>query len=199
MSTPGLLFLRRFLRDPVRVASVAPSSRYLARAVACGVELRSGDAVIELGPGTGALTAALHGAIAAHPGVRYLGIERDAVLVNHLQQGFPDLCFVAGDAGRLADIAKDAAITRARLLVCGVPMILFDPRERVALMDACVNQLADDGAFRAISYIHCWPSRGARDMRALLRSRFRHSRVSAIVWRNIPPALVLEASSPLRA
>jgi phosphatidylethanolamine/phosphatidyl-N-methylethanolamine N-methyltransferase len=199
MSSPNLLFLRRFLRDPVRVASVTPSSRYLASAVVSGVELRSGDTVIELGPGTGALTAALHGAIAANSGLHYLGIERDAVLVAHLQQRFPDLDFIIGDAGRLAHIARDAAITRARLLVCGVPMILFDQRERVALMDACVDQLADDGAFRAISYIHSWPSRGAREMRALLRSRFRHSRVSAIVWRNVPPALVLEASSPLRA
>jgi phospholipid N-methyltransferase len=193
------LFLRRFLRDPASVASLTPSSRHLARAVAAGIGLKPGDAVIELGPGTGALTQACHTTMAAHPGVRYLGIERDRVLVLHLQQQFSDLSFVAGDAAQLADIARMAGMREARLLICGVPMILFGPRERALLIEACANQLAADGVFRAISYIHSWPTRGARDMRALLRKHFRNFRVSAVVWRNAPPALVLEAACPRRA
>ena len=51
------VFFRSWLRDPFNVASVAPSSRWLAKLMATGVH--AGACVVELGAGTGTLTTAV--------------------------------------------------------------------------------------------------------------------------------------------
>lgn len=51
------VFVRGWLRDLFRVASVAPSSRWLAKLMAGDIE--SGACVVELGAGTGTLTTAI--------------------------------------------------------------------------------------------------------------------------------------------
>src|SRR3546814_14885407 len=53
------LYFRRFLKNPVGVASVTPSSPALGRLVAQHVCREDDEYVVELGRGTGALTRAL--------------------------------------------------------------------------------------------------------------------------------------------
>src|SRR5882757_5631383 len=52
-------FLRSWIEKPLRMGAVMPSSKFLARAVARYVDTHSTAPVIELGPGTGAITDAL--------------------------------------------------------------------------------------------------------------------------------------------
>ncbi|MCX7827484.1 MAG: hypothetical protein N2689_18290, partial [Verrucomicrobiae bacterium] len=55
---PGerMRFLGAFLRHPLMVGTFAPSSASLAEKVAEHCDIRDGDLVVELGPGTGAIT-----------------------------------------------------------------------------------------------------------------------------------------------
>src|SRR4051794_41277647 len=52
-------FLRSWIEKPLHVGAVMPSGRVLARTMAQYVEVDSQGPVIELGPGTGAITNAL--------------------------------------------------------------------------------------------------------------------------------------------
>ena len=52
-------FLRSWIEKPLHMGAVMPSSKVLARAVARNVDINSTAPVIELGPGTGAITDAL--------------------------------------------------------------------------------------------------------------------------------------------
>ena len=54
----GGAFLREWLSDPLRVASIMPSGRALAEIMTRELDPSSAP-VIELGPGTGAFTTAL--------------------------------------------------------------------------------------------------------------------------------------------
>jgi phospholipid N-methyltransferase len=51
-------FIRQFLRTPGSIGAVAPSSKYLAKAMVAGVVLEPGQRLLEFGPGTGPFTAA---------------------------------------------------------------------------------------------------------------------------------------------
>ena len=51
-----LLFARRWLKDPMKVGAVAPSSPVLARAMVKALDLEPGQTCLEIGPGTGAFT-----------------------------------------------------------------------------------------------------------------------------------------------
>ncbi|ANW66145.1 phospholipid methyltransferase [Mycobacterium sp. djl-10] len=54
----GFYFFRSWLRDPLRVAAVAPSGTALSELITRDVPVDAGP-VLELGPGTGAFTTAL--------------------------------------------------------------------------------------------------------------------------------------------
>ena len=52
-------FLRSWIEKPLHMGAVMPSGRILARTMAQYVYIRSTDPVVELGPGTGAITNSL--------------------------------------------------------------------------------------------------------------------------------------------
>ena len=52
-------FLRSWIEKPLRMGAVMPSGKVLARTMAQYVDVDSTAPVIELGPGTGAITNAL--------------------------------------------------------------------------------------------------------------------------------------------
>ena len=59
METSSLLFWRRYLRRPLGIGALAPSSASLARAMVRVLDPKPTDTVVELGPGTGPVTEAL--------------------------------------------------------------------------------------------------------------------------------------------
>src|SRR5579871_6735393 len=67
-----------WIRSPLKVGALLPSSRALARAMAAEIDLSTPGTIIELGAGTGAVThALLHAGI---PADRLVIIERDRKL-----------------------------------------------------------------------------------------------------------------------
>ena len=52
-------FIRSWMEEPLAMGAVMPSGKPLARAMAKCVDPETEGSVIELGPGTGAVTAAL--------------------------------------------------------------------------------------------------------------------------------------------
>ena len=102
------LFLSRWLHSPMHVGSIAPSSRKLADAIARQVPMDSPGWIIELGGGTGVVTAALLRAGLA-PG-RLVVLERDPLLHKHLAERFPEVHAILGDAAKLAEALRPLGI-----------------------------------------------------------------------------------------
>src|SRR5207248_1711594 len=89
------LMLRKFFQRGRTIASVAPSSRYMARAIMRGINFESVRCIVELGAGTGPITAEL--LRRAKPHTRVLVLELDADLCARLRRRFPDADIVEGD------------------------------------------------------------------------------------------------------
>ena len=71
------LFLSHFRKSPRTVGAIAPSSRRLARAMLDGLTLESAGRLVELGPGTGAITGEI--ARRLPPQMRCVAIDIDPV------------------------------------------------------------------------------------------------------------------------
>lgn len=192
-------FLGRFLRRPRHVASVWPSSRYLARQMFRDLDLRSGDLVIEYGPGTGAFTVEVERMRRIGIRVRYLGIEKDPGMFDFLVHRFPDLDFVLGDARDIADICAKRRLPPAAAVLSGLPLIFMDLASLQRIFWTTAACLRPDGVFRTFSYAHSYPTRMAGALRELMGRCFEEYRVSAPVLRNLPPALVLSGCRPREA
>src|SRR5262245_3960025 len=105
--TDRRLFLREFLRDPLRTASVTPSGVALARQMVLPVPLRGQPVVVELGPGTGPMTHAIRQRLAGRG--RHLAVELNPRMARLLAGRCPDVEVVEGDACELPGILADRA------------------------------------------------------------------------------------------
>jgi phospholipid N-methyltransferase len=185
----SLKFLGTFLRHPLRVGAVLPSSRFLARALTGGLALKPGDLVVEFGPGTGPITTLLRAEV--RRGVRYLGIERDRGFHGILQQRFPEMTFHQGSAEDVARILGEHGLPAPRAIVSGLPFATLPSEAQDRIIAGTLAVLAPGGEFRTFQYVHAYRMAAARRFRKLMAERFHGFRRLGPVLRNVPPAYVL--------
>ena len=126
LGSDNACFLREFVRDPVHTAAIAPSSPALAEAMAAAVPSVGRPTVVELGPGTGAITAAIRRRLGGRG--RHLAIERQPRWASLLQQRFPDVDVVHGDVADLTAILTEHDADPADAVVSGLPWAAYRGR-----------------------------------------------------------------------
>ncbi|WP_036335501.1 class I SAM-dependent methyltransferase [Modestobacter caceresii] len=192
------MFLQEFVRAPLRTASVMPSSRALAARMIEPLQRSARDAqdppvVVELGPGTGSFTAALHD---ARPDICYLGIELNDTMADHLATRFPGIDLVHGPASSLSRALADRGLVGADLVVSGLPWQAFAGSAGTDLVADIASNLAPSGAYIQFTYSWSrWAPPGRRQHRELQRF-FGYVELPTTVWGNLPPAVVYTATEP---
>ena len=187
-------FLTAFLRRPTTMGAVAPSSARLGAVLASVVPVAGQPVVVELGPGTGAVSTVIHDRLPA--GSRHLAVELDAGMVAHLQQHHPYLEVVHGDARDLGKLLVAHDIDRVDAVVCGLPWALFDDNTQAAILGEISRVIGGTGAFTTFAYVQGMALPAARRFRRTLRATFEEVLISATVWRNLPPAFVYACRRP---
>ncbi|MBT2748942.1 MULTISPECIES: methyltransferase domain-containing protein [unclassified Lysobacter] len=178
-------FFRQWLKNPLRVAAVAPSSAELAAAMIA--ELPDDvERVIELGGGTGAITRALLDA-----GVRdedLLVLELNEELHAHLHMRFPRVPVLLGDARLLPELAREQGYLdagKADAIVSGLGLLTMPHPLQRDILGAAFECLREDGVFVQFTY---GPAAPVAD--AVARSLRLQVRRGDFVLRNVPPATV---------
>ncbi|GAA3608842.1 methyltransferase domain-containing protein [Nonomuraea rosea] len=185
------LFIREFLRNPLRTASIIPSSRSVARCMAATLPIEGDPVVVELGPGTGAFTTEIQRRLGGRG--RHLAMELNDKFAALLRDRFPAVDVVVGDAAHVRRLLGERGLDRADAIVSGLPYALFSQPLQHLLMGAVRDCLAPDGIFVAFAYVHAAWSPPARRFSRLLESLFGEVAVGKIVWANLPPAFVYTA------
>ena len=171
------LVLRKFVTNAKTVATVAPSSRALARATLRGIDWAKTNAVVELGAGTGPITAELAKVVPAH--VRVVVNEYLSEFCQALRLRFPTLDVAEGDARRLGEMLSDRGIVQVDQILSGLPLTHFAEADRDAVIDQCGRLLSPNGEFRQLTTAP-WLYRG------LYRRYFREVSSRLVLW-NLPP------------
>ncbi len=128
------LFLKRWAANPLQMGSVVPSSPALCRRVAAQVRRQAGEAVLELGAGTGVISRALiEGGV---PPSCLFAMEIVPAMASHLRQLLPGATVLTGDARLLPDLLPAAWHGRIGTVVCGIPLVLLKLAEQRRFIDA---------------------------------------------------------------
>ncbi len=178
-------FLRQWLRDPVKTASVTPSGRRLARLMIAQLPERC-SRVVEIGAGTGVFTRALLDHGIAPSGLLVIEINPD--LADFLRRRFPAVTVVCADARHLDALAAEHGLLREGKLdavVSGLGMLSMNSALRTGILRAAFSVLSDEGRFIQFTYGPSSPVK-ARERDAL---GLRVQRAGATL-RNLPPASV---------
>lgn len=144
------VFFKRWLADPITMASIIPSSPALRKLVSKNLICGPDEVVVEFGGGTGAITKAfLEAGIAPS---RIYSIEIDKELVDFLQQTYPDINVVHGDA-RVADqLIAPHHVGKVGTVVVGIPMVLLPLKLQQEIVDAIFRVLPPGRRFLLFTY-----------------------------------------------
>jgi len=177
------VLLKQWFHAPKCIGAVAPSSKRLARAMARWSNDNPADLVVELGPGTGAVTEALleHGVDPE----RLVAIETTPALVTLLRERFPRTGFIEGDARQLAQLIRPHLQNGRRVgsVVSSLPLRHFTEQDRAAIA-AQIHQVLPQGG-RWIQYTYHLGN-GHPPGKAPFKTIH-----SDVIWLNVPPARVM--------
>jgi phosphatidylethanolamine/phosphatidyl-N-methylethanolamine N-methyltransferase len=179
--TSLVTFGTELLNNPRPVGSAVPSSRFLARRIASFLPQSPRGYVVELGAGTGAITAAL--LRRGIPPERILSVERSEPMVKLLRRRFPFLKIALGDAAELRSLLRSFLgkdNIEVSYVVSSLPLRSLPPEVVTNILREVQLVLHKDGELLQYTY----------DLRktphpCLSNFKRRHT---TVVWANLPPA-----------
>jgi phosphatidylethanolamine/phosphatidyl-N-methylethanolamine N-methyltransferase len=171
-------FFRGIMQGPRTVGAIAPTSAITARRMADVIDVQSGLPVLELGPGTGAVTKAI-----LARGIKpdnLVAIEYSTDFYQHLVRRYPQVHFINGDA---FDLDATLGVLRGQTfdsVISCIPLLNFPMQARVALLESLLDRVPPGRPVIQISYGAVSPIIAQPD-----RYHIQHF---DFVVRNIPPA-----------
>jgi phosphatidylethanolamine/phosphatidyl-N-methylethanolamine N-methyltransferase len=173
-------FLRSWIEKPLHMGAVMPSGRPLARTMAQYVDIDCAGPVVELGPGTGAITSAL-----IERGVdqkRLVLVEYNPGFCALLRDRYPHAKVVQGDAYALRDSLRNVLSAPASAVVSGLPLVIKPMLTRLKLIRDAFAALAPGAPFVQFTYSVAPPI--PKSLPGV------STEASERIWMNLPPARV---------
>jgi phosphatidylethanolamine/phosphatidyl-N-methylethanolamine N-methyltransferase len=173
-------FIRSWMEEPLATGAVMPSGKPLARTMARYVDPDVPGPVVELGAGTGAVTAAL-----VEQGIeacRMVLVEFNPGFCRLLRARYPEATVVQGDAYALKRLLGHLLGAPAAAVVSGLPLFNKPLKFRLRLLAEAFALLAPGAPFVQFTYAVIPP----------IPSSYSGARAQASerIWFNMPPARV---------
>ena len=168
------------MAKPMTVGAIAPTSARTAAKMASIIRPESGLPVLELGPGTGAITKAI-----LDRGVQpenVFSVEYSNSFIPGLKRRFPRVNFVHGDAFDISAIAQELNIDRFDCIISALPLLNFPASRRIGLVIDALELINTERPFVQFSY----------GPKSPVPRRLKHYSITHLdtVLRNIPPARI---------
>ena len=173
-------FFLEFLKHPLQLGSVIPSSRFLEKRVLESAEISTAKMIVELGPGTGGTTRSILNAMGSD--ARLLSIEINPQFLPFLAR-IEDERLIAhlGSAANLRHILALYNLPAPDVIVSGIPFSTMSESIGTQVIKEIAEALAPDGCFVAYQ---------ARSKVATLCRPVLGEEKSAVELLNIPPMRV---------
>lgn len=171
-------FMRQIIRNPTDVGAVAPSGRALGQHMASKIDPTNGP-VVEIGPGTGAITRHI---LAAGIAASDLALfEMNPHFCARLEQRFPEIRV----HNRMAQEMGDLGFNNLGAVVSSLPLLNMPTQVQRAITDCIFSALKPGAPMIQFTYGAKPPL--APEIRSELGLEWSKS---PRIWLNLPPATV---------
>lgn len=180
------LFFNKFLAKGRQISSAVPSSPAMVTGVLECVDFDRPGTIVELGAGTGPVTAAIVEQLRPHH--RFVAVENDPDFCAVLRRRFPDVALLQGDATAIEEPLARMGIHKVDYVLSGLPTPALPPRALARLLRWLRESLSPDGCFVQITVVP-----------ALYRSFYRRIFEQVdyrMIWLNVPPGGVYCCGRP---
>ena len=187
----SLLFFRQFLKHPKALSSVVPSSKDLGRMALSAAQLDQAKVVVELGAGCGGMTRQIFEAIPKR--TRFMAIEINEELINTARKRPPKADLILGKAQNLPIYLESRGEESCDAIISGIPWASLDPDTQSELLTVIHDSLSPGGRFVTLAFLTGIVKPESFRFRKALAVMFERTGVTPIVWKNLPPAVIIWA------
>jgi phospholipid N-methyltransferase len=182
-------FLKEYLLKQKTTGAIWPSSSHLAKAMTPAKNLASANDVVELGPGTGAITREIIGKL---PGdCTFFAVEINPTFAEVLEKKYPQLRIYRDSAENIKKYLKKNNLKQCDLVISSLPWTYLNPQLQTKIVDTISQSLSPEGKMITYSYLHSALLSPGKRFKQKLNHNFTEVK-KKIVWKNIPPAIVYE-------
>ena len=184
VASPQWQFLRGFIKNPVMVGSVIPSSGKLIDKMLGPVDWANTRLFVEYGPGVGTFTRPILDRLG--PDATLLTIDTNPEFTDYLKRDLADprLVAVTGSAAEVEAILAERDLGQADYVLSGLPFSTLPPGIGEAIGAATSRVIRPGGAFLVYQF-----SPKVRDFIAPVFERIERG----FEWLNVPPATLFWA------
>lgn len=177
-------FLRGFIKHPVMVGSIIPSSRQTIDKVLARVDWANCKLFVEYGPGVGTFTEHVLRRMA--PDATLIAIDTNPDFIKYLRGKFADnrLFPINGSAADVNQIIKDCGFEKADYVLSGLPFSTLPPGVGPAISEATYEALRPGGCFLVYQF-----TPKVRDFLEPVFDRLDRG----LEWVNVPPCTIFWA------
>lgn len=177
--SPWGMFFQGFLKHPVMVGSIIPSSDRLIRRMLGPVDWANCKLFVEYGPGVGTFCRPILDHLA--PDAKLIAIDTNPDFIRYLRHTIPDPRFAAvnGSAADVEQIVADHGHDHADYVLSGLPFSTLPAGVGPAIATATHAVLRPDGAFLVYQF--------SPKVKAFLDPHFGDIDHD-MEWWNVPPA-----------
>src|SRR5688500_13789643 len=174
------LFFKTWATSPLKMGADTPTSLALADLMVEHAAPDPAGWVLELGPGTGAVTEAL--VRAGIPAERIVSVEYDKDFCRLLRERFPAAHIIHGDARDLDAVLGEGRGTESAAVRSAVPLLARPKGKRVPSLEDLLDRLVPGGNVTQLSYSFTPPQDAVPGRFTVEKSKW--------VTANLPPGRV---------
>lgn len=184
---PWALFFKGFLKHPVMVGSIIPSTEKLITHMLSRVDWKNCKLFVEYGPGVGTFSQQILKNLA--PDATYVAIDLNPDFIDYLSATIKDSRFrpILGSAADVEQIVRDSGFEKADYVLSGLPFSTLPPGVGPAIASATQRVLRQGGAFLVYQF--------RPRVRDIIAPYFEHIDHAVEYW-NIPPGFLYWAWKP---
>jgi phospholipid N-methyltransferase len=144
---PWAMFFKGFIKHPVMVGSIIPSTDTLIEHMLSRVDWDKTDLFVEYGPGVGTFSQHILKRLA--PGATYIAIDTNSDFVDYLRATITDSRFrpILGSAADVEQIVRDSGFAHADYVLSGLPFSTLPAGVGPAIAAATGRIVRPGGAF----------------------------------------------------
>ena len=182
--SPQWQFLRGFLKNPVMVGSIIPSSRVLIDKMLAPVDWANTRLFVEYGPGVGTFTRPILEKLG--PDAKLVTIDTNPDFTRYLNDSIDDPRLVAinGSAAHVEKILADQNLGSADYVLSGLPFSTLPAGVGEDIAEATANVIRPGGAFLVYQF--------SPKVRDFIEPHFAPIK-RGFEWVNVPPATLFWA------
>jgi len=178
----------QFFTKPMTTGAICASSPELSKLITEGIGVENASCVVELGPGTGAVTGFIAKAISDK--TKFFAVELNRDMYVAIKHRFPNVKVYNDCASNLPELLAKEGFAHADSIISGLPWASFPDELQEDILSAIVKALPVGGSFATFAYLQGTLLPAGRNFKKRLKRHFSKVEKSKVIWFNIPPAFV---------